>query len=116
MICELTRAGRSANCGTCRAVVIASRASGRAQQRAWPRSAGQADGLGKLAESLADSGAEIDIVAADASDPDALGARMNALHGGPGVPGVIVYNAVIGAPDQLLSSSVVHYRLPVRLT
>ena len=66
------------------------------------------DGLGKLAESLADTGAQIDIIAADASDPDALGVRMGALYSGPGAPGVIVYNAVIGAPDRLLSSSVVH--------
>jgi short-subunit dehydrogenase len=66
------------------------------------------DGLDRLAESLADTGAEIDTIAADASDPDALGDRITALYSGQGVPGIIVYNAVMGAPDQLLSSTVAH--------
>jgi NAD(P)-dependent dehydrogenase (short-subunit alcohol dehydrogenase family) len=33
---------------------------------------------------------------------------MSALYQGKGAPGLIVYNAVMGAPDQLLSSSVAH--------
>src|ERR1700722_12926816 len=41
-----------------------------------------ADGLGELADSLADTGAQIDTISADASDPDALGARMSALYSG----------------------------------
>ena len=66
------------------------------------------DGLGKLAGTLADTGADIDTISVDASDPEALGARMSALYRGDGAPGLIVYNAVMGAPDQLLSSSVAH--------
>jgi len=66
------------------------------------------DGLGRLAGALADTGADIDTIAADASDPEALGARMGELYRADGAPGVIVYNAVMGAPDQLLSSSVAH--------
>ena len=66
------------------------------------------DGLGRLAGSLADTGAQIDTIAADASDPEALGARMADLYQQQGAPGLIVYNAVMGAPDQLLSSSVEH--------
>jgi short-subunit dehydrogenase len=65
-------------------------------------------GLRDLAGTLADTGAKIDTIAADASDPDGLGARMRELYLGNGAPGVIVYNAVMGAPDQLLSSSVAH--------
>jgi short-subunit dehydrogenase len=61
------------------------------------------DGLGDLAGTLADTGATINTIAADASDPDGLGARMRELYLGNGAPGVIVYNAVMGAPDQLLS-------------
>ena len=61
-----------------------------------------------LAGTLADTGAKINTIAADASDPDALGARMRELYLGHGAPGVIVYNAVLGAPDRLLSSSVAH--------
>jgi short-subunit dehydrogenase len=67
-----------------------------------------ADGLRDLAGSLAGTGAAISTIAADAGDPDALGARMRELYLGDGVPGVIVYNAVMGAPDRLLSSSAAH--------
>jgi short-subunit dehydrogenase len=66
------------------------------------------DGLSDMAGSLADTGAKISTIAADASDPDGLGARMRELYLGHGAPGVIVYNAVLGAPDRLLSSSVAH--------
>jgi short-subunit dehydrogenase len=66
------------------------------------------DGLGQLADTLADTGADIDTISVDAGDPEALGARMSALYGGNGAPGLIVYNAVMGAPDQLLTSSVAH--------
>jgi short-subunit dehydrogenase len=66
------------------------------------------DGLGQLADTLADTGTRIDTISADAGDPDSLGARISALYRSPGAPGLIVYNAVMGAPDQLLSSSVGH--------
>jgi short-subunit dehydrogenase len=66
------------------------------------------DALGDLAASLADTGVEIGTIAADASDPEGLGARMAELYRGNDAPGVIIYNAVMGAPDQLLSSSVAH--------
>jgi short-subunit dehydrogenase len=66
------------------------------------------DGLGNLAGGLADTGAQVDTIAADASDPEALGARMAELYTEPDAPGLIIYNAVMGAPDGLLSSSVEH--------
>jgi short-subunit dehydrogenase len=66
------------------------------------------DGLAGLAGTLADTGAEIGTIAADAGDPDGLGARMRELYRGHGAPGVIVYNAVLGAPDRLLSSTAAH--------
>ena len=66
------------------------------------------DGLGNLARGLADTGAQVDTIAADASDPEALGARMAELYTEPDAPGLIIYNAVMGAPDGLLSSSVEH--------
>ena len=66
------------------------------------------DGLRDLADNLAGTGAQIDTIAADASDPDGLRARMAELYDEQGAPGLIVYNAVMGAPDQLLSSSVEH--------
>lgn len=67
-----------------------------------------ADGLGDLAGSLSDTGAEIGTIEADASDPEGLRARMSELYRGEGAPGVIIYNAVMGAPDQLLNTSVAH--------
>ena len=66
------------------------------------------DRLSELADSLADTGARIDSIAADAGDPEALRARMAELYNEPGAPGLIVYNAVMGAPDTLLTSSVEH--------
>jgi short-subunit dehydrogenase len=66
------------------------------------------DGLRDLAHDLADSGARIDTLAADASDPEGLRARMAELYVQQGAPGLIVYNAVMGAPDKLMSSSVEH--------
>jgi short-subunit dehydrogenase len=67
-----------------------------------------ADRLGELADGLADTGADIDTMTADASDPEGLGARMRDLYTEQGAPGVIVYSAVMGVPDQLLSSTVAH--------
>ena len=67
-----------------------------------------ADGLRDLAASLADTGVAIGTIEADASEPERLGARVAELYRGKDAPGVIVYNAVMGAPDQLLSSSVAH--------
>ena len=64
--------------------------------------------LGELAQSLDDTGAEIDTIEADASDSDDLRARMTELYGSDGAPGVVIYNAVMGAPDQLMSSTAAH--------
>src|ERR1700758_2845733 len=54
------------------------------------------DGLGHLADSRADTGAEIETIAADASAPLALGTRMAEPYSEPGAPGLIIYNAVMG--------------------
>jgi short-subunit dehydrogenase len=66
------------------------------------------DRLDSLADDLADTGADIATISADAGDPEALGARLTALYAETGAPGLIVYNAVMGAPDSLLTSSVAH--------
>jgi short-subunit dehydrogenase len=73
------------------------------------------DGLRALADSLADTGAPVDTIAADASDPDAFGARMAELYGERGAPGLIIYNAVMGTPDQLLTSDVAHLETAYRV-
>jgi short-subunit dehydrogenase len=67
-----------------------------------------ADRLGDLAASLADTGVEVGTIEADASDPVGLGTRMTELYRGRAAPGVIIYNAVMGAPDRLMDSTVAH--------
>jgi len=64
--------------------------------------------LADLARSLDDTGAEINTVEADASSPEDLRARMTELYRGEGAPGVVIYNAVLSAPDRLLTSTVAH--------
>ena len=66
------------------------------------------DHLGDLARSLDDTGAAIGTIEADVSDPDGFRARVTEMYGTDGAPGVVIYNAVMGAPDRLLSSTVVH--------
>jgi short-subunit dehydrogenase len=68
----------------------------------------RSDRLGELASRLADSGAEINTIEADASDPEEFGARMTELYRKDGAPGLVIYNAVMGTPDRLLSSTVAH--------
>ncbi len=68
----------------------------------------QTDRLGKLAQSLDDTGAEIDTIEADVGDSDDLRARMTQLYRSDSAPGVIIYNAVMGAPDQLMSTTAEH--------
>jgi short-subunit dehydrogenase len=67
-----------------------------------------ADGLRDLAGALSDTGAEIATMEADAGDPDRLRAQLDDLYRTDGAPGVIVYNAVMGAPDRLLTATVAH--------
>ena len=64
--------------------------------------------LDELARSLDDTGAEINAIEADATNPEDLRIRMTELYGGGRAPGVVIYNAVMGAPDQLLNSTVAH--------
>jgi short-subunit dehydrogenase len=67
-----------------------------------------ADRLGELARSLDDTGAEINTLEADAGSPEDLRARMAELYRDEGAPGVVIYSAAVGAPDQLMSSTVTH--------
>jgi short-subunit dehydrogenase len=66
------------------------------------------DRLGELVRSLDDTGAEINAFEADVSDSDGLRLRLTDLYGTDHAPGVIIYNAVMGAPDQLMSSTAAH--------
>jgi short-subunit dehydrogenase len=64
------------------------------------------DGLEKLAKGLADTGAAIDTVTADAADSDGLRATLSSLYESMGAPGVLVYHASQAAPDTLMGSNV----------
>jgi short-subunit dehydrogenase len=64
--------------------------------------------LSELASSLADTDAEVNTIEANANDPEDFGARMTELYRKDGAPGLVIYNAVMGTPDRLLSSTVAH--------
>jgi short-subunit dehydrogenase len=66
------------------------------------------DRLSELASSLADTDAEVNTIEANANDPEDFGARMTELYRKDGAPGLVIYNAVMGTPDRLLSSTVAH--------
>ena len=68
------------------------------------------DGLGKLADALSDTGAAVDTLTADASDPEGLRTRLVSVYASSGAPGLLVYNASALAPDSLLTSDVAHLR------
>src|ERR1700760_2362282 len=67
-----------------------------------------ADALERLAADLADTGADIHTLSADAGDPEDMAARLRPLYEQDRAPGLVVYNAVMGSPDTLLTSSVAH--------
>ena len=66
------------------------------------------DRLDDLVHSLDETGGEIDTIEADASDSDDLRARVTELYGRDGAPGVVIYNAVMGAPDHVMTSTAAH--------
>jgi short-subunit dehydrogenase len=68
----------------------------------------RSDALEKLAADLADTGADIRTLSADAGNPEDLAARLRPLYEGDHAPGLIIYNAVMGTPDNLLTLSVAH--------
>lgn len=67
-----------------------------------------AEGLGSLAKGLADTGAVVDTVTADAGDPEGLRATLASLYASDGAPGLLVCNASMLAQDSLLTSDVAH--------
>ena len=66
------------------------------------------DRLAELAKGLADTGAAVDTVTADAGDPDGLRATLSSLYASDGAPGVVVCSASLLAQDSLLDPDVAH--------
>jgi NAD(P)-dependent dehydrogenase (short-subunit alcohol dehydrogenase family) len=58
-----------------------------------------------FAQELRATGADVTTMAADAGDPQALGAALAPLFTAPGAPGVVVYNAALMTFDDLLTVS-----------
>jgi short-subunit dehydrogenase len=64
--------------------------------------------LAELARELRASGAAVDTVAADASDPAGFQAAVSTVYAAAGAPGLMVYNAVLAGSDTLLDSDISH--------
>ena len=64
--------------------------------------------LKDLASDLQATGAIVDTVAADASDPEDFQARLSAVYAKSKAPGLMVYNAVLSTPDGLLDTGITH--------
>src|SRR4051812_31559220 len=59
-----------------------------------------------VAADLREEGASVDTLVADAADLDQYRSALERLYAAPGAPGVMVYNASVLAPDDILTSSV----------
>jgi short-subunit dehydrogenase len=64
--------------------------------------------LRDLASSLAGTGAVIDTVTGDASDPEGLRSTLTAVYATGGAPGVLIYNAALFGLDSVLTSDAAH--------
>lgn len=64
--------------------------------------------LKDLASELQTTGAIVGTIAADASDPEEFQATLGAVYAKSKAPGLMVYNAVLSAPDTLLESDITH--------
>src|SRR3954471_23167125 len=56
-----------------------------------------------LADELRTTGAAVAILQADAGDPESLRAALAPLYSAAGAPGVVIYNAALMLPDELLT-------------
>jgi short-subunit dehydrogenase len=67
-------------------------------------------GLEQLAAELRNDGLGIETVSADIADLDAYRATLDQIFGAPGAPGVVVYNAALPDPGEILDTSVERLR------
>jgi NAD(P)-dependent dehydrogenase (short-subunit alcohol dehydrogenase family) len=64
------------------------------------------EALEQLAADLRGDGLEIETVRADIADLDGYRAALERIFGAPGAPGVVVYNAALPDPGQILDATV----------
>src|SRR3984885_10468306 len=62
--------------------------------------------LDQLAPELRSGGLEIEAIGADIEDLDAYRETLERIFAGPGAPGVVVYNAALPDPGQILDATV----------
>jgi NAD(P)-dependent dehydrogenase (short-subunit alcohol dehydrogenase family) len=67
-------------------------------------------GTADLASELRGDGLEIEAIATDIADLDGYRGRLEGLFGAPGTPGVVVYNAALPDPGQILDATVEQLR------
>jgi short-subunit dehydrogenase len=70
----------------------------------------RSQGLEQLAAELRNDGLGIETVSADIADLDAYRATLDQIFGAPGAPGVVVYNAALPDPGEILDTSVQRLR------
>ena len=66
--------------------------------------------LEQLAPELRNEGLEVEAVAADIEDLDGYRKTLERIFGAPGAPGVVVYNAALPDPGQILDTTVERLR------
>ncbi len=66
--------------------------------------------LEQLAPELRGEGLEVETVAADIEDLDGYRKTLEEIFGAPGAPGVVVYNAALPDPGQILDTTVERLR------
>jgi NAD(P)-dependent dehydrogenase (short-subunit alcohol dehydrogenase family) len=67
-------------------------------------------GSADLASELRGGGLEIEAIAADIADPGGYRAALEGIFESPGAPGVVVYNAALPDPGQILDTTVEQLR------
>ena len=67
-------------------------------------------GSADLADELRAGGLEIDAIAADIADLDGYRKTLEGIFAAPGAPGVVVYNAALPDPGQILDAGVEQMR------
>ncbi|HYB31412.1 MAG TPA: SDR family NAD(P)-dependent oxidoreductase [Solirubrobacteraceae bacterium] len=67
--------------------------------------------LEKLAAELRGDGLETEAVVADIEDLDGYRASLERIFGAPGAPGVVVYNAALPDPGEILDTTVGRLRI-----
>src|ERR1700743_255795 len=70
----------------------------------------RSEALDQLAGELRSGGLEIEAIGADIEDLDGYRQTLEGIFGAPGAPGVVVYNAALLDPGQILDASVERLR------